>query len=74
MRKIFVINGPNLNLLGTRESRVYGIMTLRQIVRMLKSEARKRRIRIGRTVERPSTACPTALPLWTSFEYTVTQT
>lgn len=47
MRKIFVINGPNLNLLGTREPDVYGTATLRQIVKMLKSEARQRGIRIG---------------------------
>ena len=47
MRKIFVINGPNLNLLGTREPDVYGSTTLRQIVQMLKAEARKRGVRIG---------------------------
>jgi 3-dehydroquinate dehydratase-2 len=47
MRKVFLINGPNLNLLGTREPDVYGSATLRQIERMLKAEARKRGIRIG---------------------------
>ena len=47
MRKIFLINGPNLNLLGTREPDVYGSTTLRQIVQMLKAEARKRGVRIG---------------------------
>jgi 3-dehydroquinate dehydratase-2 len=47
MRKIFVINGPNLNLLGTREPDVYGTTTLRQIVQMLKNEARQRGVKIG---------------------------
>jgi 3-dehydroquinate dehydratase-2 len=47
MRKIFLINGPNLNLLGTREPDVYGTTTLRQIVQMMKGEARQRGVKIG---------------------------
>lgn len=38
-RKILVINGPNLNLLGTREKDVYGAVTLDEIVSMIKAEA-----------------------------------
>ncbi len=41
MRKILVIHGPNLNLLGTREPGIYGRITLEKINRMLKELARK---------------------------------
>ncbi|MFA6357228.1 MAG: type II 3-dehydroquinate dehydratase [Candidatus Omnitrophota bacterium] len=39
--KILVIHGPNLNLLGTREPQVYGLITLDKINQMLKSQAKK---------------------------------
>ncbi len=39
MTKILLINGPNLNLLGTREPEVYGATTLPDIERELQSQA-----------------------------------
>lgn len=38
-KKILVIHGPNLNLLGTREPRVYGVTSLAQINARLTQEA-----------------------------------
>jgi len=42
MQKILIINGPNLNLLGTRKPEVYGSMTLNQLVDELTQFAQKK--------------------------------
>ena len=39
--KILVINGPNLNLLGTREKEKYGQSTLEDIKNKCESHAKK---------------------------------
>ncbi len=44
--QILVLNGPNLNLLGTREPDVYGAATLDDIVAELRSAAADRRAEI----------------------------
>ena len=44
MRKILVIHGPNLNLLGEREPGIYGRVTLKEINSALKDIARKRKV------------------------------
>ncbi len=38
-KSVLVINGPNLNLLGTREPEVYGKTTLDDITQKLQSQA-----------------------------------
>jgi len=44
MKKILVIHGPNLNLLGQREPAIYGRITLKEINTALKKIARKRKV------------------------------
>jgi len=44
LKKILVIHGPNLNLLGTREPAVYGRITLAKINQMLKAQAKKDKV------------------------------
>jgi len=38
-KKILVVHGPNLNLLGERETPLYGKMTLKQLHHLLQEEA-----------------------------------
>ncbi|MEY3728370.1 MAG: hypothetical protein RL098_1847, partial [Bacteroidota bacterium] len=36
--KLLVVNGPNLNLLGTRETQIYGNVTFEAYLEQLKSQ------------------------------------
>ena len=41
MKTVLVLNGPNLNLLGTREPAVYGTETLADVERICRDEGTK---------------------------------
>ena len=43
---IFVLNGPNLNLLGTREPRIYGTQTLADIEATLEQRAKGLKLKL----------------------------
>jgi 3-dehydroquinate dehydratase II len=43
---VFVLNGPNLNLLGTREPRIYGGQTLADIGEMLEQRAKALKLKL----------------------------
>ena len=46
MNKIIVLNGPNLNLLGEREKKQYGSLTLKEIENNCKEFANKNNIKL----------------------------
>ncbi len=45
-RRILVLNGPNLNLLGTREVDVYGSATLADVLAAVRSAALEREVEV----------------------------
>lgn len=46
MKKILIVHGPNLGLLGEREPKVYGKTTLAQLNAMLEKEAVRLKVRL----------------------------
>ena len=42
MKKILVLHGPNLNLLGSRENEIYGDLTLEEINKRIKKFAKEK--------------------------------
>ncbi len=47
MKTVSVINGPNLNLLGTRDPKIYGKETLKDIEKSLETTAKNNKIAIN---------------------------
>ena len=47
MKKILVINGPNLNLLGIREPAIYGSGTYDQLRQMIRDHAQSRGVEVS---------------------------
>ncbi|MCH9032314.1 MAG: type II 3-dehydroquinate dehydratase [candidate division Zixibacteria bacterium] len=47
MKKINIINGPNLNLLGKRQPEIYGSMSLSEIDDSIKSLAKKLKLEVS---------------------------
>ena len=47
MKKILVINGPNLNLLGIREPAIYGSGTYQQLRQMISDHARTQGVEVS---------------------------
>ena len=47
MKKIIILNGPNLNLLGEREKSQYGSFTLREIEQTCNNFAKKNELKIS---------------------------
>ena len=41
LKTVYVLNGPNLNLLGTREPKIYGRSTLKEVENACRTAAKR---------------------------------
>src|SRR3954464_11899484 len=49
IKPIYILNGPNLNRLGTREPHIYGTTTLADVEKMCRTEAARQAIEFRQT-------------------------
>lgn len=47
MKRILIVNGPNLNLLGKREPEVYGTRSLADLMKMVRAKARSLGVQVS---------------------------
>ncbi len=47
MKKLVIVNGPNLNLLGKREPQIYGTRSLADLDEMIREKAKQLRIEVA---------------------------
>ena len=47
MKKILVINGPNLNMLGIREPSIYGKSTYRDLLDLIRDHAEQKKVEVS---------------------------
>ena len=47
MKRILIVNGPNLNLLGKREPHIYGTKSLADLTKVVRAKARELGVQVS---------------------------